>query len=99
MRIEIKVIFTIETRDESQATEIVEKLSKSRAKTHGFKSFLFTLDESLIERSELQIAGPSFDIHHIHEPEIDGPKDYAPGQPDAIDPTVLITDADGSPVR
>lgn len=44
------------------------------------------------------LSGPSFDIHIIHE-DGDPPKKYDPNQPDAIDPTVTITDADGKPVE
>ena len=99
MRIVIKTIFTIETKDLTRATEIIEKLSSDPGKTYGFQSFCQTLGDSLIGTSELQISGPSLDVHKIHEPEIDGPKPDVLGEPDAIDPKVTITDADGKVVK
>lgn len=65
--------------------------------TKGAKEALFLIESRHLEGASF--AGPTFDIHKIHEPEIDGPKPDVSGEPDAVDPIVTITDADGSSVE
>ena len=99
MRVVIKTIFTIETPDPAVAKLLVGMMGRLRSKAFALLKFQEAVKYAQVGDNPLEISGPNFDVHRIHEPEIDGPKPDVSGEPDAIDPTVLIADADGSPVE
>lgn len=90
----IKVIFEIE--EAGQAIQTIEYLRSAIGKARAYLGFVKAIQDSILAE---KCAGPSFDIHRIHEPDIDGPKPDVSGEPDAIDPTVVIGDADGNSLK
>lgn len=99
MIIEIKTVFAIETRDLEVAVKLIKELSTGPI-CHDLKSsFARAVHSTTVNPKALDLNGPSFDIHRIHEPDIDGPKPDVSGEPDAIDPTVVIGDADGNSLK
>ena len=78
-----KVTYTVESNENPTALKAIFESA-----TEGFKTGL----RRSIYKAKF-ISGPTFDVHKPHDPAKDGPKTNKPGEPDALDPVVVIGEA------
>ena len=76
----IQVTYTVESNENPAALKCLFTLTtlafKEELESHGYDAKF--------------ISGPTFDVYSPHDPLKDGPKTNKPGDPDAIDPVVVI---------